>query len=97
MLDLPQTYHQLLDLLPAHGQIAADRRRTRRLIEAREALASTEAELVDAVRAAYDGGDSWRTIGTVLGITRQSAQRRFGVLGVGEAARLAREEEAHPD
>jgi hypothetical protein len=43
-------------------------------------------ELLAAVQDAYDGGDSWRTIGTALGITRQSAQRRFGALGVGESA-----------
>jgi hypothetical protein len=26
---------------------------------------------------AYDGGSSWLTIGTILGISRQAAQRRF--------------------
>lgn len=90
MPDLPQTYHELLDLLPDHGQVAADRRRTRRLIAARNGLTEAEAELVAAVQESYDGGDSWRTIGTILGITRQAPQRRFGALGVGEAARLAR-------
>lgn len=48
-----------------------------RLIAARNALAAAEQELRDAVRDAYDGGDSWLTIGTVLGISRQAAQRRF--------------------
>ena len=92
MPDLPQTYDELLDLLPEEGWTAIDRRRTRRLLTARDALAEAEAELIAAVQEAYDGGDSWRTIGTVLGISRQSAQRRFGPHGIGEAARLARRE-----
>ncbi len=92
MPDVPQTYDELLDLLPASGLTAVDRRRTRRLLAARDALAVAEAELVEAVREAYDGGDSWRTIGTALGMTRQAAQRRFGRRGVGEDARLARDE-----
>ena len=83
---LPQTYDELLDLLPEEGWTAADRRRTRRLLAARDALAEAEAELVAAVRESYDGGDSWRTIGTALGITRQAAQRRFGARGIGDGS-----------
>ena len=93
MPDLPQTYDELLDLLPEEGLTAIDRRRTRRLLAARAALTEAEAELVVAVREAYDAGDSWSTIGTVLGISRQSAQRRFASHGVGEEGRLARREE----
>jgi hypothetical protein len=93
MPDLPQTYDELLDLLPEEGLTAIDRRRTRRLLAARAALTEAEAELVVAVREAYDAGDSWRTIGTVLGISRQSAQRRFASHSVGEEGRLARREE----
>lgn len=37
-----------------------------------------EEELRDAVRAARRGGEPWSAIGLVLGITRQSAQQRFG-------------------
>lgn len=97
MPELPQTYHELLDLLPVHGQIAVDRRRTRRVIAVRDALSRAETELAEAVREAYDAGDSWLTIGTILGITRQSAQRRFAAADVGEAARLARETESGHD
>jgi hypothetical protein len=44
---------------------------------ARDALAAAEQELREAVRESYDGGDSWLTIGTILGVSRQAAQRRF--------------------
>jgi hypothetical protein len=74
---LPQTYRDLFDLLPEWSWTARDRSKTMRLIAARNALAAAEQELRDAVRDAYDGGDSWLTIGTVLGISRQAAQRRF--------------------
>jgi len=75
---LPQTYHELLDLLPDEAGMAASRSCTRRVIAARNALAAAEQELAEAVRAAYDRGDSWLTIGTVWGISRQAAQQRFG-------------------
>jgi hypothetical protein len=50
MTDLPETYDELLDLLPEEGLTAIDRRRTRRLPAARAALTLAEAELVVAVR-----------------------------------------------
>jgi hypothetical protein len=74
---LPTTYDELLDLLPAWGGTAHDRRLILRVMVARDAFAVAEEELREAVGAAYDGGDSWRTIGTVLGISRQAAQQRF--------------------
>ena len=59
------------------GSTARDRRKTMRLIAVRDALTAAENELREAVREAYDGGDSWLTIGTILGISRQAAQQRF--------------------
>ena len=70
---LPNTHRELLDLLPDWSWTARDRRKTMRLIAARDALAAAEDELSAAVRDAYDGGDSWLTIGTILGISRQAA------------------------
>jgi len=49
----------------------------RRIIRAREALAATELELHDAVRAAREAGDSWTIIGAALDTTRQDSQQRF--------------------
>lgn len=74
---LPHTHRELLELLPDWGGIARDRRKTMRVIAARDALVAAEQELRDAVSDAYDGGDSWLTIGTILGISRQAAQQRF--------------------
>jgi hypothetical protein len=90
---LPTTYDELLERLPEMGGTAFDRRRTRRLLAARIALEAAEADvvaaegdLVAAVRASFAGGDSWRTIGTALGISRQAAQRRYAAHGIGLAA-----------
>ncbi len=74
---LPTTHAELLEALPSWARTARDRDQTTRLIAARDALAAAEHELREAVRDAYDGGDSWLTAGTVLGISRQAAQRRF--------------------
>lgn len=49
----------------------------RRIIAAREGIARAERELADAVRAAREAGDSWLSIGTALGVTKQAAQQRF--------------------
>ena len=75
---LPTTYHQLLDLLPDEAGMGVRRAPTRRVIEAREALTAATDELREAVWAAYESGDSWLTIGTILGISRQAAHQRFG-------------------
>ncbi len=72
---LPHTHRELLELLPDWGSTARDRRKTMRLISARDA--STAAHTCVAVREAHDAGDSWLTIGTILGISRQAAQQRF--------------------
>jgi hypothetical protein len=75
---LPRTYHELLDLLPDEAGMGVRRAPTRRVIEARNAVTAAEEELREAVWSAYESGDSWLTIGTILGITRQAAHQRFG-------------------
>jgi hypothetical protein len=74
---LPNTHRELLDALPDWAGTARDRSKTMRLIAARDSLAAAAEELRVAVRDAYDAGDSWLTIGTILGISRQAAQRKF--------------------
>jgi hypothetical protein len=49
----------------------------RRINAARQQLAAAEAELLDAIRAARVGGDSWNVIGAALGQSRQAAHRRW--------------------
>ena len=75
---LPDTYHELLDLLPDEAGMGISRAPTRRVIEARNACRTAESELREAVWSAYESGDSWLTIGTILGISRQAAHQRFG-------------------
>ena len=74
---LPTTYYELLDQLPARALTARRRGATHRLMDARDTYLAAEEALQVAVREAYDAGDSWQTIGTILGITRHAAQRRF--------------------
>ena len=76
--ELPNTYDELLGLLPDEAGMGVHRPPTRRVIAARTAWEAAERELVEAVWAAYESGDSWLTIGTILGISRQAAQQRFG-------------------
>jgi hypothetical protein len=43
-----------------------------------EKIADAERDLADAVAAARGRGRSWATIGTVLGVSKQSASTRYG-------------------
>ena len=86
MPDLPTSPREVYARLPPNALSAIDRRPLERLIAARQiweaasaATARAEAELVEASRASYLAGDSWRTIGSVIGISRQAAQHRFRV------------------
>ena len=45
---------------------------------AQREIAAAEVELTTAVVEAWLGGGSWRTIGVLLGTSRQAAAQRFG-------------------
>ena len=82
---LPATYAEVLETLGERTLLAVQGRHLKRLIAARIArdeaefqLHLAEAEVSLAAKAAYEAGDSWRTIGVVLGISRQGAQQRYG-------------------
>ncbi len=51
---------------------------TVRVISARDALYDAEQGLREAVWAACESGNSGLTIGTIVGLSRQAAQQRFG-------------------
>lgn len=70
--------HTGLDQLDVATHPARDAAHFRRILAARQNLASAERELHDAVRAAREAGDSWTIIGAALDTTRQAAQQRFG-------------------
>ncbi len=77
----PHTYADemaALDLLAPQTHPARDAKHFRRVIAARYALAHAQDELVAAVEAAREAGDSWTVIGAALGTTRQGAFRKFG-------------------
>ncbi len=67
-----------LDQLDVATHPARDAAQFRRIIAARQDLATAEQELRDAVKAAREAGDSWTVIGAALDTTRQAAQQRFG-------------------
>jgi hypothetical protein len=86
MPDLPHTYRDLRGVIPPRAWVARDDRHIARLAAAREAAAAArecadeaERHLVPAVCDAWVGGNSWRVIGLVLGVSRQAAFRRYGV------------------
>jgi len=77
----PHTYADemaALDALTPKAHSARDAQHFRRIITARKVLADAQVELVAAVEAAREGGDSWTVIGAALGTTRQGAFRKFG-------------------
>ena len=66
------------------GQVATDDlvaldtsalRQVSELAEQREVL---ESELAEAVRSARKANRSWSEIGTMLGVSKQAAQRKYG-------------------
>lgn len=66
-----------LDRLHPDEQPGRDARHLRRIAEARQAVDDAQQELRHAVSAARRAGDSWATIGMVLGVSRQAAFQRF--------------------
>ena len=67
-----------LDQLDPAVNPALDAVHFRRILAARQRIAAAEQELLDAVKAARDGGDSWTVIASALDTSRQAAQQRFG-------------------
>ena len=67
-----------LDAISPKTHPARDATQFRRIVAARKAIVAAESELLNAVRAARDAGDSWTIIGAAMGTSRQGAQRRFG-------------------
>lgn len=57
---------------------AADTSRLRRMAAAVRAVATSQAELADAVADAREHGHTWTQIAAMLGTTRQAAQERYG-------------------
>jgi hypothetical protein len=58
----------------------------RRIADAFRAQVSAEGKVVEAVKAAREAGFSWSAIGMMLGVSKQTAQHRFGKAGVEDVA-----------
>ena len=56
----------------------ADTRALRAIAELAERREVVEEELTDAVRSARQAHRSWSEIGTMLGVSKQAAQRKYG-------------------
>ncbi|QOR72516.1 hypothetical protein IM660_00515 [Ruania alkalisoli] len=69
---------QFLDNLDPDVTPADDPSELRRIGLALRDIEASQNELRDAVAAARTAGRSWSQIGMVLGVSKQSAQERFG-------------------
>jgi hypothetical protein len=56
----------------------ADTEALRMIAELAERREVVEAELTEAVRSARQAHRSWSEIGTMLGVSKQAAQRKYG-------------------
>ena len=56
----------------------ADTKALRTIAELAERREIVEEELTDAVRSARQAHRSWSEIGTMLGVSKQAAQRKYG-------------------
>ncbi len=60
------------------GLVVVDTSALRKLLQLAEQRTAVEAELVEAVCQARADNYSWSEIGTMLGVSKQAAQRRYG-------------------
>jgi hypothetical protein len=56
----------------------ADTKALRMIAELAERREEVEAEITEAVRTARQAHRSWSEIGTMLGVSKQAAQRKYG-------------------
>ncbi len=74
----PDNLDSWLSSIEPNPADSRDASHVRRIISANEALNAAQQELVNAVAAARDAGDTWDAIGIALGVSRQAAYQRFG-------------------
>ncbi len=76
-VETPEFLRMVRRMLRAAGRrvAIADEPELAELVQLRGEL---EQAIVDAIAGQRDGGRSWADIGGALGITRQSAQERYG-------------------
>jgi hypothetical protein len=73
-----QSVEEWLDLIDPANFAMRDGWHLRAIGTALDAIEAAERQLEDAVSDARKAGESWNSIGVVLGTSRQAAHRKFG-------------------
>jgi hypothetical protein len=68
---------QWADHVETDDLVQADTRALRAIAELVEQRDGVDAALLGAIRAARDADRSWSEIGTMLGVSKQAAQRKY--------------------
>lgn len=70
------------DMVDAEDLVVADTESLRRIAELAEQRGELDAALVEAIRSARRADRSWSEIGTMLGVSKQAAQKKYGRVAV---------------
>ena len=70
------------DMVDAEDLVVADTESLRTIAELAEQRGELDAALVEAIRSARRADRSWSEIGTMLGVSKQAAQRKYGRVAV---------------
>lgn len=69
---------QWADMVDAEDLVVADTQLLRTIAELAEQRGELDAALVEAIRSARRADRSWSEIGTMLGVSKQAAQKKYG-------------------
>lgn len=70
------------DMVDAEDLVVADTESLRTIAELAEQRGELDAALVEAIRSARRADRSWSEIGTMLGVSKQAAQKKYGRVAV---------------
>ncbi len=70
------------DRVDAGDLVVADTESLRTIAELAERRGELDAALVEAIRSARRADRSWSEIGTMLGVSKQAAQKKYGKVAV---------------
>ena len=70
------------DMVDAEDLVGADTESLRTIAEHAEQRGELDAALVEAIRSARRADRSWSEIGTMLGVSKQAAQKKYGRVAV---------------
>ena len=70
------------DMVEAEDFVVADTESLRTIAELAEQRGELDAAMVEAIRSARRADRSWSEIGTMLGVSKQAAQKKYGRVAV---------------